>query len=161
DGGPATSATIGPKGIAVDGLGDLYIADGSKIRMVDTSGIITTIAGSDTPSFAGDGGLATAARLFGPDDVVVDGLGNIFIADTLNNRVRRVDTQGIITTVAGGLGGLFGGDGGPATSAALYNPTSVALDAIGNLYIADKLNHRIRRVDTSGVITTFAGNGTT
>ena len=147
-----------------DGAGNLYIADSRnhRIRKVDTAGVISTVAGSSTTgAFSGDGGAATAARLNVPDSVVLDALGNLYIADRINHRIRKVDTAGVITTVAGSSRtGAFGGDDGAATSAQLYDPSSVALDALGNLYIADKDNYRIRKVDTAGVITTVAGTGT-
>ncbi len=169
DGGPATSAAIDlNRGITVDAAGNLYIADSRnhRIRKVDTHGIITTVAGSgsfgfaDPGGFSGDGGPATSARLSFPNDVVVDPAGNLFIADRENHRVRMVDPiTGIITTVVGtGVPG-FGGDGGPATSARINNPTDLVLDGAGNLYIADELNHRVRNVDTQGIITTIVGTG--
>jgi sugar lactone lactonase YvrE len=162
DGGPATSATLSfPDGVTVDGSGNLFIADtsNSAIRKVNAStGIITTVAGSGTQGFSGDGGLATAARLFIPEVTAIDSAGNIFIGDGFNNRVRLVTTNGIISTVAGsgptGSGnGSFSGDGGQATAATLSNPFSVALDAAGNLYIADNVNNRIRRVASSPIPT--------
>jgi len=161
DGGPATSATLaGPFGVAVDVSGNPFIADtfNNRIRRVDAAtGIITTAAGNGTFGFSGDGGLATSATLGGPFGVAVDCSGNVFIADTSNNRIRRADAAtGIITTVAGN--GL--GDGGPATSASLFEPEAVTTDVTGNLLIADTNNSRIRRVDAStGIITTEAGTG--
>jgi uncharacterized protein (TIGR03437 family) len=170
DGGPATSASIGePHGVVVDQAGNIYIADCifNFIRKVDTNGIISTFAGGNIVDL-GDGGPATNARLdFGPAThagLAVDKAGNLYIADTGDSRVRKVDVAtGIITSVAGnstslGLGG-FSGDGGPATSAALNSPVGVAFDNAGNLYIADYGNQRIRKVDTSGNISTFAGIG--
>jgi uncharacterized protein (TIGR03437 family) len=164
DGGPATAASLnGPSGVFADALGNLYIADTSsdRIRKVTPDGIITTIAGSTSPGgFAGDGGPATSARLNLPVGLAVDASGNIFIADDLNGLVRKVSPGGIITTVAGnGIGG-FSGDGGPATSASLENVFGVSVDASGNLFIADYYNNRIRKVSTSGVISTVAGSGT-
>ena len=163
DGGPATVAYLrSPWGIAVDGADNLYIADrdNNRIRKVDSSGIITTVAGTGARGFGGDGGPATAAQLARPrDGVAVDSAGNLYIADRDNNRIRKVDTSGIITTVAGtGIRG-FGGDGGPAVQAWLNYPADMVLDGAGNLYIADNDNHRIRKVDTSGIITTVAGTG--
>jgi Cep192 domain 4/NHL repeat len=163
DGGPATSAGLaGPRGVAVDGAGNLYIADTSnqRIRKVDLGGIITTVAGNGTYGFSGDGGPATSAELSSPFGVAVDSAGNLFIADLSNQRIRKVDISGNISTVAGNGTQGFSGDGGPATSASLWGPTGVAMDAAGNLYIADQSNNRIRKVDTSGNISTVAGNGT-
>jgi len=162
DGGPATGADLaGPQGIAVDFSGNVFIADrgNHRIRKVDTSGNISTVAGDGTPGFSGDGGLATIAELKNPDDVAVDPSGNLFIADTDNFLIRKVDTSGIITTVAGNGGVGFSGDGGPATSARLNVVRGVAVDSSGNLFIADTGNQRIRKVDTSGIITTVAGVG--
>jgi trimeric autotransporter adhesin len=166
DGGPATSAGLYyPSGVAVDASGDIYIADNfnNRIRMVTRStGIITTVAGDGTFGYKGDGGPATSAGLFYPLGIAVDASGNIYIADTSNNRIRLVTrSTGIITTVAGD--GTYGykGDGGPATSASLHNPWGIAVDASGNIYIADIDNHRIRLVTRStGIITTVAGDGT-
>jgi uncharacterized protein (TIGR03437 family) len=170
DGGPAISASIGAaQGVVVDKAGNIYIADGifNLIRKVDAQGIISTYAGGNVVDL-GDGGLATNARLdFGPAvhaGLAVDNAGNLYIADTGDMRVRKIDaSSGIITTVAGnspGLGiGGFSGDGGAATSAALNSPDGVALDSAGNVYIADNGNQRIRKVDTSGNITTLAGIG--
>ncbi len=163
DGGPATSANIQqPVAIALDGSGNLYIADlhNDRIRKVDSSGIITTVALGDH-TFGGDGGRATSALLNRPYDVALDGSGNVYIADTFNERIRKVDSSGTITTFAGTGTAGFSGDGGPATEAQLNRPIGVAVDGSGNLYIADGLNYRIRKVDSSGVITTFAGSRTT
>ena len=167
DGSAATSAAIyNPNGVTVDSAGNLYIGDSNnnRIRRVDASGNISTIAGTGTNGFNGDGGAATSARLDFPSRLVVDSAGNLYFADENNHRIRRVDTSGNISTVAGtGAGGIlgsFGGDGGPATSAAFRFPKSVALDSAGNLYIADYNNHRIRKVDASGNISTIAGTGT-
>ena len=220
DGGPATGAQVNaPFGVTVDGAGNLYIADwlNNRVRKVDTAGVITTVAGTGARDNWGDFGAATAAALNGPDSVAVDSAGNIYIADSANNKIRRVDTSGIITTIAGtgspgyngdgdalshnlsdpsgvavdnkgnlyiaddgnhrvrklelasgtlstvagtGIGG-FSGDGGPATSAQVYNPTHVTVDSAGNLYIADFSNNRIRKVNlSSGIITTVAGSET-
>jgi cysteine-rich repeat protein len=163
DGGPATSAQLNlPIGLAVDGLGNLYIADlyNSRIRRVDTAGIITTIAGNGNFGYSGDGGPATSAQLSGPTGVAVDGLGTVYIADNNNFVVRRVDLNGVITTIAGNGTYGYSGDGGPAISAQLNYPLDVALDRVGNVYISDPYNFAIRRVTKAGVITTFAGNGT-
>ena len=168
DGGPATSAGLvnsSSNGVALDLSGNLFIADDAdqRIRRVDAvTGIITTVAGNGTQGFSGDGGPATGATLNYPSGVIVDGSGNLFIADDVNQRIRRVDAvTGIITTVVGNGTQGFSGDGGPATSATLSSPIDVALDVRGNLLIADYGNSRIRRVDaTTGIINTVAGNGT-
>ena len=162
DGGPAVEARLArPTGVAVDATGNLYIADSvnNRIRRVDTSGIITTIAGNGERGFTGDGGPAILAGLSSPEDVAVDATGNLFIADTDNNSIRKVNSSGTISTVAGTGRRGFSGDGGPAVEAKLAGPRGVAVDAAGNLYIADSSNHRIRKVDTSGTITTVAGTG--
>ncbi|MGA3017764.1 MAG: hypothetical protein ABSF62_11640 [Bryobacteraceae bacterium] len=165
DGGPATKALIqGPSGIAVDRSGNLYIADygNNRIRMVTAStGIITTIAGSNTTGFAGDGGPATKATFWFPTGIAVDSSGNVYVADTYNHVIRKINTTGIISTVAGSNQSGFAGDNGPATKAELAAPQGVTLDASGNLYIADTANERIRYVNLSGIITTIAGTGTT
>jgi hypothetical protein len=161
DGGAATSARLNwPECVAVDASGDLFIADyaNNRIREVSANGIITTVAGNGTPAFSGDGGSATNASVSGPNGVAVDASGNVIIADSVNSRVREVNTSGIITTVAGG-GASAPGDGGPATNAVLLVPTGVAVDAFGNLFIADPGDNRIREVAPSGIITTVAGNG--
>lgn len=165
DGGQAINANINnPMGMALDIQGNLYIADtyNQRVRMVDaTTGIITTIAGNGIAGFSGDNGLATAAKLNYPVDVVLDAQGNIYISDNGNCRIRKVTVAtGIITTVAGnGLTG-FSGDGGAATAARIYWPQKITLDPQGHLFIADYQNNRIRRVDAgTGIITTFAGTG--
>lgn len=165
DGAAATNAILNsPRGVAVDGVGNLYIADygNNRIRKVDTNGIITTIAGTNSSGFAGDGGLAFNAKLNAPQGVAVDATGNLFIADYGNNRVRRVDISGVITTIAGnGKSYQTINDGGPAINACLSNPTGVAVDTFGYVFIADLNNNRIRQVDPNGIITTVAGNGST
>ncbi len=162
DGGPAANAGLFAGGVAVDALGDLFIVDGAnnRIREAGFNGLIDTVAGNGSPAYSGDGGPATNASLFDPRGVAVDAAGDIFIADTGNNCVREVGTNGLIATVAGnGTNGYFG-DGGNATNASLSNPAGVAVDAFNNLFIADKQNNRVLRVDTNGIITTVAGNGT-
>jgi sugar lactone lactonase YvrE len=210
DGGPATSASLNfPSGVAVDASGNLYVADANnnRVRKVDQNGVITTVAGNGNPADYGDGGAATNAFLHSPSGVAVDASGNLFIADTFNARVRKVDGNGIITTVvafsrletysvavdaSGGLfiadyfnnrvwksdaigsvtafagdgyinpgngWGRYSGDGGAATNASLSGPTGVAVDASGNVFIADTYNFRVRMVDESGIIDTVAGDG--
>jgi sugar lactone lactonase YvrE len=165
DGGPAAGAQVDPRGVAVcysaTGARTLYIADGldNRVRAVDSAGIITTLAGTGQGGFGGDGGAATAAQLWFPTDVACDGAGNVYVADTFNNRVRKITSSGVITTVAGTGSPGFGGDGGPATQALLSNPRGLAVDAQGNLYIADTSNNSVRRVTPQGTITTYAGTG--
>ena len=180
NGGPASLATLNqPSDIVQDAAGNFYIADyfNNVIRKVDgTTGIITTYAGngfgaglSSGGGYLGDNGAATSAKLYWPSGLALDKAGNLYIADQWNNVIRKVDAiTGIITTVAGngfgaGLGtGGYAGDNYLAINAQLYHPTKVAVDSIGNLYITDAGNHRIRRVDhTSKYITTVAGTGVT
>jgi large repetitive protein len=188
DGGLATAAQLqNPCDVKVDSAGNLYISEScvivsggsggggsgvggsggsevNRIRRVDAAtGIITTIAGAANWGFSGDGGPATSALLSSPAGLAIDGSGNIYVADSGNNRVRRIDgVTGVITTVAGNGAAAFAGDGGPATAASLNTPYAVALDSAGNLYIADAVNSRIRRVDAgTGIITTLAGTGST
>jgi DNA-binding beta-propeller fold protein YncE len=165
DGGPAGAATLHwPHGLAVDPAGAaLYIADAAnhRIRRVDlASGVISTVAGNGSPGFSGDGGPATAAQLQDPKSVWVAPSGELFIADSANERIRRVDRQGAISTVAGNGVPGFSGDGGPAAAAQFDGPRGVAGDTAGNLYVADDNNHRVRRIDAAGIVTTLAGNGT-
>jgi len=164
DGGLAVNSKLhSPQGIAVDAWGNLYFADwlNYRIRKISTNGIITTVAGTNGSGFAGDGGLAVNAKLNLPGGVAVDGSGNLFIADTGNNRIRKVDTNGFITTLAGTNTAAFSGDGGAATNASLNQPNGVAVDDYGDVFICDRSNNRIRMVDASGNITTVAGNGGT
>ncbi len=161
DGGPATQASLSdPEGVAVASDGSLFIADSgnTRIRRVGPDGIITTVAGNGS-GFSGDGGPATQATLRDPGGVAVASDGSVFIADTDNNRIRRVGTDGIITTVAGTGPDRFSGDGGLATLAELDDVDRVAVSADGSFYIADSDNSRIRRVGPDGIITTVAGNG--
>ncbi|MCA1683926.1 MAG: DUF11 domain-containing protein, partial [Actinobacteria bacterium] len=163
DGGPATAARLNlPSDVAADAAGNLFIADynNQRVRRVDASGVITTVAGDGIKGASGDGGPATAAQLSDPDFVALDRVGNLYISEFGSSRIRKVDAAGIITTVAGNGKTGFGGDGGPATSARLAYPGDVAVDAAGNIFIADPGNQRVRKVDTSGIITTVAGNGT-
>ena len=165
DGGPAAAAQLNfPHQLSVDGAGNVYIADrdNQRIRKVDAAtGDISTIAGTGAGGFGGDGGPAAAAQLNAPSDATLDAAGNVYIADRINQRIRKVDAaSGVISTIAGTGAGGFGGDGGPAAAAQFNFPNSAALDAAGNVYIADRENHRIRRVDAaSGEISTVAGTG--
>ena len=148
DGGPATKAYVqNPDAISMDLNGNLYIVEWQRIRKVDTSGIITTVAGNGMPGYSGDGGPATQASFDSPEDIYVDSTGNLYIADTGNHRIRKVDTNGIITTEAGNGKDGFSGDNGPARKANLFYPTGIFLDPTGDLYIADTNNHRIRKVE--------------
>jgi sugar lactone lactonase YvrE len=159
DGGPATGAMLDePFGIAVDGSGNLYIADynNNRIRKVTPDGLISTVAGTGTEGYNGDGGAATSAELFHPYSVAVDGSGNLYIADSANNRIRKVTPAGAISTVAGNGTAGYSGDGGDATSAQLWVPLGVAVDSNGNLYIADNYNNTIRKVTSAGVISTIS-----
>jgi uncharacterized protein (TIGR03437 family) len=164
DGGPATSASLSePLGIAVDTAGNLYIADTghNRIRKVSAGGTITTVAGpGSTDGALGDGGPATSATLVVPEGICVDAAGNLYIADSGHDRIRKVSLDGTIATVAGN-GSASGalGDGGPATSASLSLPAGITVDAGGTLYIADSGHNRIRTVSLAGGITTVAGNG--
>jgi uncharacterized protein (TIGR03437 family) len=162
DGGPAAAAELAfPAGITFDKAGNLYIADSSnsRIRKVDKNGNITTFAGTGDFGFFGDGGAATAAGLNRPYGMAFDSAGNLYIADTYNDSIRKVTAStGLISTIAGFMEG-FGGDGGPASGASLDTPTALAFDSAGNLYIADTLNNRIREVTTDGNINTIVGIG--
>ncbi|HMG81486.1 MAG TPA: T9SS type A sorting domain-containing protein [Ferruginibacter sp.] len=158
DNGPAILAEIwDPFGIKVDRKGNIYYADNFVVRKIDKNGIITTFAGDGTAGYSGDGGAATMAQFRGPAGIAVDDTGNVYIADYYT--VRKVDTFGIVTTVAGtGVLG-FSGDGSQATAAQMRYPNDVALDRAGNLYIADFGDSRIRKVTPFGIISTFAGTG--
>jgi sugar lactone lactonase YvrE len=162
DGGPALNADLKiPAGLAFDKEGNLYIADreNHRVRKVDAKGMIATIAGNGTAGFGGDGGPATQASLNLPSGLVFDENGNLYIADRSNNRIRIVDSKGIIKTFAGTGAEGFQGDGGPALQAVLDKPFGLAMDNKRNLYIADRNNNRIRKVDASGNLTTIAGDG--
>ncbi|MDR3764007.1 MAG: SMP-30/gluconolactonase/LRE family protein [Acidobacteriota bacterium] len=166
DGSAATAAELSqPRGVAVDASGNLYIADTNNVRVrkVNAStGVISTVAGNGGYGYNGDGIAATSASLNGPYSVVVDASGNLYFSDSYNQRIRKVTAAtGLISTVAGNGGSGYNGDGIAATSATLSNPAGIAVDASGNLYIADTGNNRIRKVTaTTGLISTVAGNGT-
>jgi len=161
---PGREAALGTVyDVEVDGVGAVFIADTGNhvVRRLDpTSMTVRTVAGNGVSGFSGDGADPADASLDTPMGVAIDDRGTVFIADTGNNRIRRIDpTTGSIETVAGNGTFGFSGDGGPATVAAMYAPRSVALDHEGRLLIADTNNHRIRRVDVDGTISTIAGNG--
>ncbi len=160
DGGAATSAQLDtPTGIAVDSSGTLYIADSHNHRIRKVTGnTITTIAGTGTPGFAGDGSIATSSQLSLPQGVAVDASGNIYIADTNNQRVRKI-TGTTISTLAGTGEQGYSGDGSTAIAALLDSPSSVAVDISGTVYVADRLNQRIRSITSGGIISTVAGGG--
>lgn len=158
DGGPATAAQLGYNSqIRADIYGNIFIADNNRIRKVDASGMISTIAGNGTAGYSGDGGAAIAASLAWPSDLAIDPLGNIYIADAGNFRIRKVSTTGIITTIAGNGTMGFGGDSGPATAAVLGSALQVSTDYYGNVFILD--SNRLRIVDATGTINTIAGTG--
>ena len=164
DGGPALSAQLSfPMGIAIDAAGNVFVADrdASVVRKIAANGTISTVAGSGTPGYMGDGGAAISAQINGPFGIALDSAGNLYIADTANNVVRKVSPDGTISTVAGTGAAGYSGDGGAARSAWLNGPEGVALDTAGNVYIADTFNGRIRRVGADGIITTAAGTGST
>jgi hypothetical protein len=160
DGGLATDARLNyPTGVRVDDSGNVVIADDDNnvIRKVNRKGIINTIIGNDTGGYRGDGGLAIRASIYRPGDIALDKKGNIYIVDSWNSVIRKVDKSGIITTVAGCDTAGYGGDTGPAILAKINIPSSIDVDAIGNIYISDQKNAVVRKVDTAGIITTIAG----
>ncbi|HEY2384676.1 MAG TPA: hypothetical protein VGK48_26165, partial [Terriglobia bacterium] len=163
DGGTGLAAQFNyPSGIAVDGAGNIWIADtgNQRIRKLASSGIISTVAGTGTAGYSGDGGAAVAAQLSSPVNIALDGSGNLYIADTTNARIRMVNGSGVITTIAGnGIAGNTG-DGGPAASAELNQPEGIVADSSGNLFIADSGNQRVREINSSGLIQGIAGSGT-
>ncbi len=162
DGGPAINASFSDiQAVAVDAQGNLYIADSDnrRVRKVTPAGIVTTIAGIGIEGYSGDGGPATAAMIGRPEGLAIDAAGNLYIADSTRQRVRKIDTSGIITTVAGNGVEGFSGDAGPAVNASLDFPIGVAVDRAGNIYVADGNNNRIRKITPGGIISTLAGTG--
>jgi trimeric autotransporter adhesin len=162
DGGSAITASLhNPSGIYIDVHKNIYVVEysGNRVRKIDTSGTITTFAGNGIAGYSGDGGPATNASFNTPIDIVADNSGNMYIVDNVNQRIRKVDTYGIITTFAGNGIRTYGGDGGPATGASLQDPDRIAVDNTGNVYIADADNNVVRKVNSAGIITTVVGNG--
>ncbi len=162
DGGQATAAFLkSPSCVATDAAGNLYISDraNQRIRKVDATGKISTIAGNGAAGYSGDGGSAILAKLKNPSGIAVDSAGDVLFADMGNNRIRKVSASGVITTVAGTGAAHFSGDGGPAAGAAINHAEGVAVDSNGNIYISDTGNNRIRMISTAGVINTVAGTG--
>jgi sugar lactone lactonase YvrE len=170
DGPSGTAEFQDPSGIAIDSHGNFYVADsaGNRIRKIDPSGNVTTLAGNGTGASTSTGGYADgtggpngSAEFYIPMGVAVDGQGNVYVADTWNNRVRKIDPVGNVTTLAGnGLQSYEDGTGGPNGTAEFYGPEGLAVDAQGNVYVADSANNRVRKIDTGGNVTTLAGNGT-
>jgi uncharacterized protein (TIGR03437 family) len=163
DNGPATQAMINRVvGLAADSAGNVYLAEenSNRVRKVDRNGVITTLAGTGTAGFSGDNGSAAQAQLSGPLGVCVDSAGNVYVNDNGNKRVRKISTNGTITTIAGSGSATHSGDGGPATAAGFAIPIRCAVDSNGNVYIADQGAHRVRIVSPAGTINTYAGNGT-
>ncbi len=162
DGGAAIDCELfQPYFTAFDLSGNLYIADqgNNRVRKINSSGVITTVAGTGIAGFDGDGFAATNAKINEPLGLATDAHGNLFFSDNANHRIRKVDPSGVITTVAGNGSTGFGGDGLAATATSLYSPHGIAVDNFGNIYICDVLNERLRKVDASGIINTVAGTG--
>jgi sugar lactone lactonase YvrE len=159
--GNGDAGYLNPLGAAVDAAGNLYIADAAnhRIRKVGLGGAMSTVAGNGISGYSGDGGSATEAGLNYPSGIAVDSAGNLYIADTYSQRIRKVAVDGTISTVAGNGNAAYAGDGGPAVEASLYDPVGVAVDVGGNVYIADSGNLRVRKIGGDGRISTVAGNG--
>ncbi|HJT88636.1 MAG TPA: hypothetical protein VJ732_12290, partial [Bryobacteraceae bacterium] len=160
DGVQATAAHIQPTHLAVDAAGNVVFSDQNRVRRVDAgTGLVTTLAGTGTPGYSGDGGQATAAQLNQPGGIAFDSQENLLIADSGNSRVRRVDSSGVITTIAGNGQNVYAGAGGPAAQASIGTPVDVATGSNGNLYIASTNLHLVLQVDTNGILTAAAGTG--
>ncbi len=159
----ATAAQLNdPFGLVFDGSNNLYFSDGGnrRVRKINTSGIITTVAGNGTPGITGDGGLATNAQLRMPCWLAISPSGDIYIPDHISNTVRKINNMGIITTVAGNGGLGASGDGGPATAASIQGCEAIVFDNLGNYYISSYVNCSIRKVNADGIISTVVGNDT-
>jgi uncharacterized protein (TIGR03437 family) len=164
DGGPAVNATMySPTRIAVDAAGNIYFNDSGngRIRKVSVDGTMSTFAGNGTYGYSGDGNLAPLASFTAVEGLAADNAGNLYFSDFFNNRIRKVDLKGVITTIAGDGQARFTGDGGPAAQASLNGPTGVFVDSGSNIYVSDADNFRIRKIDSRGTITTIAGTGKT
>ncbi len=156
----ATSASLSqPNDVAIDRYGNIYIADSNRVRKVNTAGVITTVAGNGTTGFSGDNGPAIDAELYGLVGIIVDRFGNLYITEWGNDRIRKVDSTGIITTIAGNGTYGYNGDNIAATTAEIYAPTGIITDDEGNIIFSDVGNHRVRKINTTGIISTIAGTG--
>jgi len=146
-----------PWGVAIDNQGNVYVADETNncIRKISSSGVVSTFAGNGTPGYAD--GIGTAAEIYGPNDLTTDAQGNLYVSDESGERIRKVTPQGVVTTVAGN--GILGEENGAAANAEFNAPSSVAIDAQGNIYVTDQFNNLIRKISSTGVVTTFAGDG--
>ncbi len=161
DGGPATAATLGASGafLAIDEVGRIYLTDNNRIRLIDTSGIITTIAGTGATGFSGDGGPASAATFNALGGIALDDTGNVYVIDGGNYCIRKINLMGIITTIAGTGVSAYAGDGGPALSAQLKKTFHIATDLLNNLYLSENDNGCVRKISTTGIISTVVGDG--
>ena len=162
DGGLALAASFNhPEGMAFDQSGNLYVVEweGQRVRRISPSGIVSTVVGTGVAGYSGDGGAATNARISSPTSVCFDRNGNLLVADGGCQGIRKISPDGIISTIAGIGGAGYGGDGGPATAAVFHGVEGIAVDLSGNIYVADNENYRIRKIATSGIVTTIAGTG--